>query len=53
MAGNRIEIVNLGIVLELLVNVFERGRSLNSMADGEAEAVGLVGSVVWILTNNH
>lgn len=50
--GNGIEIGNLWIVHQFLVNVAQGGRGLNSTTNGKAEAVGLVGPVVGILSDN-
>lgn len=53
VSRNGIEIRNIGIVFEFLVYIPEGRWSLDSSADRETQAVGLAGSMVGILSNNH
>src|SRR5690606_13601155 len=41
------------IRIDFLVDVHERRRNIDALANAEGEAVGLAGAVVGILTENH
>mmetsp|Transcript_22618 Transcript_22618/g.62945 ORF Transcript_22618/g.62945 Transcript_22618/m.62945 type:complete len:228 (+) Transcript_22618:726-1409(+) len=52
VGGHFVKPRNFRVLQEFLVNVLEGRRDRNALADREAEAVGLVGSVVGILADN-